>query len=107
MGETHSMKKPQKRSRYVGVELLGHPVLPGGLSRYLALRLGPGEGQHVRVIRARGRNAIVEIPHQILPAARERWNEEGTVRTLHTWGTLRNAKAWLSKSDGESYLRAR
>ena len=112
------------RSRYVGVEVEGgEPPSIRELGHLLALRLagGPQRGlpaplPWLRVVRAQGPRAIVEIAHTDLASARTAWNgplseapeprgppalgARGrlSVRTRRTWGTLKDAKLWLARA---------
>jgi hypothetical protein len=84
---------------------MGFMPPPGGLRRILLSLLEKEGADHtssrveLRVVKARGRYALVEIPHTLLPAARDRWNS-GEVRTHRTWGTLKRGKVWLSIQGG-------
>jgi hypothetical protein len=94
-------KDSRKRSRYLGVEVIGAMPPPGGLRRILLSMLEkggdfqPGNRVDLRVVKARGRYALVEIPHTLLPRARVSWNSE-EIRTHRTWGTLKRGKLWLT-----------
>ncbi len=57
----------------------------------------------VRLIRAEGDRALVEVPHRAVPLARAAWSsswvtDRGTAlraRTRRTFGTLVKGKLWL------------
>ena len=91
----------------------GEPLLPRLLEAALRATLAevPERAVPVRLVRWTRSRAIVEIPHMAVSRARERWNAGpenelaagGTpvprFRTVRTWGTLVQAKAWLRRAE--------
>jgi RNase P/RNase MRP subunit POP5 len=103
-----SSGKHSLRPRYLGVEVVGEPFAPRPwFEAALARSLGEAEAgvapPRVRVIRSEHSWALVEIEHSLLAKARRSWNgtiegpagRRATVATHRTWGTLKDAKAWL------------
>ncbi len=95
--------KPIERKRYLGVIFPETLPVPGGLAGLLGSRLSSAGPVRIRIVRARGGHAIVEVPHTALPRVRESWNDPPSLRTVGTWGTLRKAKSWLAAQPGRPW----
>lgn len=102
---TSSGKPPVVRPRYLALEVTGGQPLPPRLLESLLLeRLGPtGTPGRVRLIRAEGNRALIEVPHLAVGLARLRWTGSWTTArgapvtaaTRRTFGTLVKGKQWL------------
>ncbi len=84
--------------------MAGEPLPPRSPSQFESVlrealaRRRPGPPR-VRLVRAQGARAIVEVEHSDAASARDAWNGPlGPIelRTVRTWGTLVGAKAWLA-----------
>ncbi|MGI0131530.1 MAG: hypothetical protein ACREDK_00300 [Thermoplasmata archaeon] len=102
---TSSGRPVALRPRYLAIEVAGdQPLSPRYLEGALVARLGlldvPGR---VRLIRAEGNRALVEVPHRAVAAARIAWTGAWTTDrgaplatvTRRTYGTLVKGKVWL------------
>ena len=93
------------RPRYLLLEVSGAATLsPRSLEPLLAQRsIGPsGVAFPFRVIRVDAPYALVAVEHTDAPAARSSWNAPGSpggpgLKTLRSYGTLRNAKLWIAE----------
>ena len=101
---TSSGNRSPPRPRYLGVEAAGSPPFPPGPPAGGAGLRGrlPAPAGRVRIVRAEGARAVVEVEHGAASIVRAAWNGAvpggPTLATRRTWGTLVGAKAWLHRA---------
>ncbi len=83
------------------------PLPPHELAELLRVRLGipPGARLPFRILRTRGRRALIALPAREVPQARRALHAPGATPgsvTYRTWGTLRKAKEWLDFPRGRT-----